>query len=536
MPIKHLVFLAGLVLLNWGAALTAGFMNDDFQIIGARVPESFAEILSPLVTGHVWGVYWRPLIRILYNVLLIAGGHNPFIFHAAGLLFFLCVTVVVYLLSVRISRNQVTALIASALFVVLPSRELPALWIADQVELLVFIFTGLVYLSAEKYVGTGERKYLLLALLMMTGALLSKELAFMVILLPALMWVASGAQKTALNRYLTLTGGFAVLTGFLLSYRTFVIGSNLFAAQHLADTSLTTMIKNFILYIPSVFAGPDQFGYILNGSLTGYVVSAALLLAAGVLAFCALRRIKNAPESRQLYMLGAGWFILFLIPVLPVYMRWYVFTASFGVLLILSHLLSGVYSRLRKPGAVLAPAVIILLVFSSHNIFLSQRWNDAGKLASEIGRNISENKRFVEKNTLVLWGVPDKLNRIPVMKLGQKEMFQYYSETDSADIRSPLRAELLGNSPEIQLLSKDSAGFNLILYGGRFLPEGGKSKVRPNNELIEYRYEKYFIRIETRIEKGYPVSIVYITGETSEADRLHLWFTGREFKRIKNNE
>lgn len=509
-------------------------MNDDFQIIGVKVPESFGEILSPLVSGHVWGVYWRPLIRILYNFLLFTAGHTPVVFHAAGLLLFLGVIITVYLLSVRITRSQVTALITSALFVVLPSRELPALWIADQVELLVFIFTGLVYLTSKNYADTGERKHLILALLMMTGALLSKELAVMAVLLPALMWAATGAARPALMRHLTLTGGFAILTGALLSYRAFVIESNLFAARHLADTGFLRMAKNFILYIPSVFAGPDQFGYILSGSLTGYIIAGAALLLAGVLAYFALRRMLQERESSPVYILGAGWFILFLLPVLPVYMRWYVFTASFGVILIIAHLLGGIYSGLKKPGSVLAPVVVIILILSSHNIFLSQKWNDAGKLASDIGRNISANKRFVENNTILLWGVPDKLNRVPVMKLGQKEMFEFYSGSEAADIRSPLRAELFGNSPDIQMLSADSAGFSMVLYGGRFLQEGDGSKLLLKSEQTEFTYESYTVRIETRVEEGYPISLVYIKGDIIEKGKLHLWFTGREFKRIKN--
>lgn len=508
-------------------------MNDDFQIIGLRVPDTLGEIFSPFVTGHVWGVYWRPLIRILYNFLLFTAGHTPFFFHVTGLLLFWCVTVVVYLIAQRLSGSQVTALIASVLFAVLPSRELPALWIADQVELLVFIFTGLVFLTADSYARSGRARHLAAALLMMTGALLSKELAFVILLLPALMWTASGAEKNSLTRYLTLTGGFAILTGALLSYRTFVIGSNLFAAEHLADTSLVTMAKNFILYIPSVFAGPDQFSELAQMGAPGYMLAGLFLLISVVFAIVGMKRVKDSTVTKRILITGAGWFVVFLIPVLPVYMRWYVFTASFGVIVIAAHLLTVIYYGLRNPSRVMAPVVIVLLVISSHNIFIAQRWNDAGKLASEIGRNISDNKHLVKSKTLILWGLPDKLNRIPVMKLGQKEMFEFYSGTDSADIRSPLRAELIGSAPEIQLLSADSGGFTLILYGGRFLPEGAGSKLLLKNELHEFRYEKYFVRIETKIENGYPVSLAYIKGETKEAGRLHLWFTGKEFNKLK---
>ncbi|QOJ28383.1 MAG: hypothetical protein HRU80_05635 [Ignavibacteriales bacterium] len=532
-PVKHLIFLAALVLLNWGAGLKTGFLNDDFQIIGRSIPESIGEIFSPLVTGHVWGVYWRPLIRILYNIVLFFFGHNPFAFHAAGLVLFLGVLLVVYLTAFRLSKSPAAALITSSLFAVLPSRELPALWIADQVELLVFFFTGLVYLTSDSYAKTGNRKYLILSSLMMTGALLSKELAFSVLLLPALMWLGSGAEKSSVSRYLALTGVFAVLTGALLSYRAFVIGSNLFAAEHLSNTGVLHLLRNFILYIPTVFAGPDQFSFIMEWGYAGYVPAVLMMMFLAGIMYYGIRKTGSDQRARLIYLTGAGWFILFLIPVLPVYMRWYVFTASFGVILILSWILTRIYEGLKQPGKVLPPAVIILLVLASHNIFISHKWNEAAELMEQIGVNISANSRFVKEKPLVLWGVPDKLNRIPVMKLGQKEVFEYYSGAGSAEIYSPLRAELTGSSPEIQLLSADSSGFSLILYGGRFLQEGAGSKLLPGNEDFIFNYNGYSVKVETKITNAYPVSIAYISGDISQSEKLHLWFNGKEFNKLR---
>jgi len=535
MPLKHFILLLGLILLSWGQAVQIGFLNDDIQIIGIAVPGSLAEVFAPAVSGNVWGVYWRPLLKILHNFQLFAVGHSAMLFHATGLLLFTLACCAAYFLVLGLTNQKRTAFIAAAMFTIMPSRELAVLWISDQSELLVFIFMVLMLLNIKRYIEAGSKTGLYISGIAFLFALLSKELAFGAILLPWAGFFFAGDKKIKRSRVIRSLLLFSAVFGMYFIYRMTVIGSNPFQSDHVADITLAGVIKNFLLYIPSVFVNPDMMEYLYVQG-TGSVLTAVLLIVPAVIFTYALfKKRASLSQNKKLIILGLFWFVLLLLPVLPVYMRWYAFSASAGLFLITALLLQIIFNGMPDKQIKIISAVVLLLI-SMYNFTVTSNWVEAGKMMERIGDNIRENREYLEGKKVVLWSVPDKYNRVPVMKLGQKEIFEFYSKSEGFSIHSPLRSELVGTSPEVVVESADSSGFVLNIYGGRFLPEGGRSRAVIIDEVLNSPFDGGAIQIVNQMEAGYPAGRVVVSNLAAETNTLHLYFNGKDFERIKKRQ
>lgn len=535
MPVKHFILLLGLILLSWGQAVQIGFLNDDIQIIGIAVPGTLAEVFAPAVSGNVWGVYWRPLLKILYNFQLYAAGHTAVLFHASGLILFTLACCACYLLVLGVTNQKRTAFIAAAMFTIMPSRELAALWISDQSELLVFIFMVLMLLTIKRYIEEGSKTALYTSGAAFLFALLSKELAFAALLLPLAGFFFPGEKNLKRSRVFHSLLLFAAVFGVYFLYRLSVIGSNPFQSDHVADISIWGLIKNFLLYIPSVFVNPDMMEYLyfqINGS---FLIAVLLTIPLVIFAHALFKKRASLSANKKLITFGLFWFLLLLLPVLPVYMRWYAFSASAGIFLIAALLLQILFSGVPEKQLKIIGAVVLLLI-SMYNFTVTGNWVEAGKMMERIGENINENRKYLEGKEVVLWGVPDKYNRVPVMKLGQKEIFEYYSRTSGFSIHSPLRSELVGKSPEVVVESADSTGFVLNIYGGRFLPEGGRSRAVIIDEVLTSDFTGTGIQIINQMEEGYPAGRAIVSNSAAESNTLHLFFNGKDFERIKKRQ
>lgn len=534
-PLKYFFLLLFLVILNWGQAPLVSFLNDDLQIIGTTRPETVAEVFSPISSVNIWGVYWRPMLKILYNTELFLFGHQPAVFRTTGLLLFFIAVCLFYLISHKITNNKRTAFLAAALFCVLPSRELPALWISDQSELLVFIFLSLTLLSALRYFESGLLKDAGITGAFFFLALLSKELAFAAVLIPLIGFMYPQEKRIHVKRTIQLFAVFgAIMSGYFI-YRLTVIGSNPFASEHMANVSIPEIFKNFLLYIPSVYINPDMME-ILYFSVTGSPIL-LLLLPALFIFFILLmfKKREHIRKEKKAILFGGFWFILFLLPVLPVYMRWYVFVSSAGLLLVTAVIINTLLDGLQEKILKTAGAVVILL-FSLYNFTVASDWVHAGRTMERIGRNIFENKEHLAGNKIVLWGVPDKLNRVAVMKLGQKEIFEFYSGVTGIAVDSPVRLELIGEAPEVLLESANSSKFVLRAIGGRFMSEGGRSRAVLIGEELRFSVNGAEVNIETLVQRKYPVSALTVNGinVTESPETLHLYFNGTDFVRIKS--
>lgn len=533
---KDFVIVAGIAFIAWMPMLFVSFINDDFQIIGWNLPKSIAAIFEPIFTLHIWGYYWRPLVKLIYNAILYIIGFEPFLFHLVSLVLYSVTTGLVGYGGYIMGLRRKTAISAAIIFALLPSHELQAAWLSDMVEnigaisiLLTFIFL-MKYLKDEFVIS----RHLIISVIAFTFSLLSKEIAFVLFLLPALTIVLIANPTKIIFRKCIFfaVSSFIVFTLYLF-YRITIISSNPFEARHLEGASLFQMIQNLLLYIPVSFVSPDlleQLFYLKDSIL---YVAIMLLFGLSIIILLVKVLLKLEHAEKRIILFSAGWFLLFIIPVLPAFMRWYSFIASIGLVWIVAIFIERFQEMFAAKKTVILGAVIIAGLLFYYNLGTSLNWVAAGNKMDRIVKNISENRHRVQSDTIIVWNTPDKYLRVPLMKLGEQQIFNYALQNDTIEILSPLRSEITVPNSTVVMQKLSDSTFSLLLEGGRFLLQGGRSRKVLITEKINAESAYYTIAVQNRLtESGIAVGYAIVNVGVKWRNYLHLYYNGMDFQKV----
>lgn len=525
--------------MNWFPMLNVPFMNDDFQIIGNTIPTTFYEIFSPLWSIHSWGYYWRPLVKVIYNLLLFTFGFNPYPFHFTALTLYAIVPGLVAILGSKLGLSFKSALISGILFALLPSHELQSAWLSDMVENLTAIFILLFSIKLVDYFTSQitSTSNILLILVFFLFALLSKEIGFALLGLPFLKMIffkKYGNESLKGNIYLYTSMIFLFL--FYLLYRIVIIESNPFQAVHFHSTSLMGVIKNFLLYIPVSFVSPDLLEIIFyNWNLWTLILIVIVALSFFLMIAKVYYRKLSSNEIRIVYF-SLTWFVLFIVPVLPAFMRWYSFIASIGFTWVIGLFGEKIYTSTNSKKLLIGSSSVIVFLLFYYNLQTSFNWVEAGEKMNRIAANIRQNQNSIDADTIYVWGMPDKYKRVPMMKLGAQQTFEFLSDNKNIEIISPLRTEIALAESQIHIVKDSTHRFQLICEGGRFLLEGGRSRKVLINEKIDISGEHFQINISNELEETkYPVAKAIIILSKNITKHLHLFYDGNDFRKIKFN-
>lgn len=539
---------------SWGKILLAGFINDDYQIIGFHSANALSNIFSPFWQRDISSVYWRPLGNMIHPLILYFSGFNPLAFRAVSLLlyFFCCYTF--YRLLRRSGISFKGALFSALLFTAAPSHELQAAWIADQGESLVTALLMLSFINYTAYnVPAGNIKpkpiYGILSLVFFMLALLVKESSFSGVLIPFIYLLLSGRySKTDISRAaLHAFAGMLLLSGVLL-YRYLVVGGSPFSSGHFSHgAGPAGYLVNFFIYIPLAVLPPEALEWLLHFVMYNKPASAFLVLLIILLLSVFVFRLRRSGKPvRGMYenikpMLPAFfWFIVFILPALPAMMRWYAFTASAGIFWFLA-VVCDRYTTGRDKGdrrtyalySFIAAAVIALSVYNSG---IMDRWVENSRRLDRAIASIRKISGEIRSDTVYVWGIPDKFSRVPVMKLGINETFWYAAGHKDFEVLGIVRSEFMEDDARIDAsLNKRSTGTQLILSskGGRLLAEGERSSYVIEEGSETYENEKAVYTIETRLNSRVSSKCtVRNFGEFSS--KANLYFNGSEFKKIED--
>ena len=182
------VLLATAVAYLW--TLRFGFVYDDLgQIVSNPLVQSWRN-LPMYFRGNVWmqqsslGNYYRPvfLTWLLINHTLF--GLHPMFWHLTNILAHLGATTLVYMLVLRLTREQKVAAIAALIFGVHPAHIESVAWISGVTEPLLALLMISSFLAFMEYRENKGTKWLALSTVLFAIALLAKETA---VVLPGLM-------------------------------------------------------------------------------------------------------------------------------------------------------------------------------------------------------------------------------------------------------------------------------------------------------------------------------------------------------------
>ena len=309
-----LILVVVLSVLPYIQTLSMGFIYDDRPQVEQnpylRLWPGFARVF----TSSVWALtdvesesnYYRPLMWIAYNAIYTVAGASPWAFHLVNVLLHVCVTAVVFLLTLELWKDLKIAGIASILFALHPVHTEPVAWIAAIPELgytLFFLLALYFYVSDYKPALHGT----IACVTCYATALLWKEsaLAFVPCVVIYDLFVL---RQFRIRRYALL----AVATGVYLAIRTAVLGGFAPSIVHegmSVPTQILTAISNLGIYIEKLVV-PVNLTFFYNLEATSH-------LSARILAVLLLFAIA-AWKLRGRMAWSVFWIPITLLPVLAV--------------------------------------------------------------------------------------------------------------------------------------------------------------------------------------------------------------------------
>lgn len=480
-------------LLVWAPVLFVQFINDDYQILGYHMGKSLRNIFQPFWQPDISGVYWRPVGNLIHPLVMYIAGFNPLPFRIVSILSYIFCCIVFYFACGRLGLSKKTSLWITLLFSVLPTHEYQVAWIADTGESLVTAFLLLTFISYENIYKTDHRPGANagLAVIAFIVALLIKEVAFSGVLIPFFALILHGDFKKYNVKRAARDSVIGILTlAVVLIYRYFLIGGTPFGSSHFQNGGPVKWAANFFTYIMLSLFPPEVLEIILYYS-DDLIIMLLIIVIALLLFYLIIKAIINMnPRLRRIMLAGAVWFVIFVLPALPTLMRWYVFTASIGIVWIIAALIE--YMNTKKLRIYFSSLLLLLLLsLAIYDFTLMLRWRDVSVHFSEAYESLRDGEKYSE---VTLWGVPDKVDRIPMMKLGIAETVQSAMKDTSVDVYAPLRTEITGFNSKIRSITRtasDNGVLSFELTGGRFLIERSKSKAVITSEYIDEEYEGY---------------------------------------------
>ncbi len=528
-----IISLCLITVISWMPILLVPFINDDFQILGFHLNKNFLTAFEPFWQKDISQFYWRPLGNLLHPFMLIIFGFNALPFRILSLFLNILCGITLYKLLSKLEINESVAKFASILFCLLPSHEFQYTWIADQGEILLAILLMFSFYNyAFLYLKNEDKKYLVLSVILFLAASLVKETAYIGIFIPLLGLLNSDKiNKKLLMRTLYNSFSFIFIIVVLMLYRVLVIGSSPLESNHFASLNPVTMALNFVTYFLLVFFPPEALEWV-RFNVKNLLVTIPIVTLLLLLLFFFVSVIFNLPtKKKKVFFIGIAWFIIFILPAVPVLMRWYGFTASIGIIVSISVIAEAIdeKTKLRRFLLILSIAVFVLLCFINFCKMLD--YKIAGtKLNTTL--NLFGNEKT--KTQIYIWAVPDKYNRVPMMKLGVRETVQWALKKNDLLVFAPLRVELIGNEPSIKLISSSANELQFDAINCRFMKEGGKSKYIFENENEKYTYEGNLYEITTYRKENVVYSKVKIhLIKLPDSDFDQFYFNGEKFIRFE---
>ncbi|MBI3314842.1 MAG: hypothetical protein HYZ86_02715 [Candidatus Omnitrophica bacterium] len=311
-PALSLVLVGCLFYAN---AVAHPFVHDDLVFIVRNPAISRLDNIAGIFLGPSGAAgintYYRPVLELVDRLEYRFFGLDPSGYHAFNVLVHAANGVLVFFLLSRLGASRALAWGLSAIFLVHPAQSESVACIAGISNLAsaFFILTCLYFYASRRTVW---------AMAAFVFGLFTKEST---VVLPLLLIVMDRLYiGGSIGRTWTRAGPFAALASVFLVLRQYLTGADL-AGSVLASPGELTLrilaIPRTLLTYGKIIAWPDDLHYYRNTDILAPNAWAFALLGLIILTgFWWFRRL-NANDKRTV-VFGAGWFFLFLLPVLNV--------------------------------------------------------------------------------------------------------------------------------------------------------------------------------------------------------------------------
>lgn len=533
---KHYVITVLVIaILTWLPVIFVSFINDDIQILGYLKAGSLTVIFQPFVRPDNIAYYWRPLGSSFQTLILLIGGFHPFLFKLFSLLIYILCIILFIKAGQKVRIEKQIGLILAIIFAVLPSHELQVAWISDQNESLFTIFLLLSFISYYNLYtkSEGRRKNVILTIIFFLSAVLTKEAAYAGVLIPFIVLVSQNDyKKIRIVKAFRDTGIGTLIILLTLIYRLIFIGGTPFSSDHFSNFTIFKSAANFFIYIPLAFIPPEVLEWLQSISGNHIILILLIVITLSIVVFLIIKALRLDKKNLNILLTGILWYFVLIAPAVPKLMRWYVFAASIGLFWILASFVQNQKGFFTSQKAFVILFLLITgIVVYDFNLMI--RWIKASKKFSFALNSVEKYANEISSDSLLIWVTPDKIDRIPLMKLGVQQSIQWELKNNSIDVSTPFKTELVNNNSRIKMINQTDSSIVFKIINGRFLPLGGKSHYIIRSENLNGKIDNMNYMIRTRIKDAIPSSILEVKYLNDQLPHDQLYFDGKGFVKIK---
>ena len=395
---KNLLIVLSLftvILISYGNIFLNEFVWDDeffiVENIHIRDPDNIPGFFIEPSTGELY----RPLRGVLYTLTRQIWELNEFGYHLNGFLLHLIATVLIYFITLKITKKSGFSLVASLFFATHPIHTARITNMTASFDVLGIVFLLMAIFFYIIFSQKGKKNYYCLSIIFYLLALFSTEEAITLILLLFLYDFSFNYKisldniKLLLKKYIP----YIVITIFYLIIRFSVvrqIGRTDVYFEHSFFGTLLTTVKIFVEYIFILFfpfnLSIEQVVKFETSLLSlGFLVSLVVLVL--VLFFFA----KSYKKSKMVFF-SIGWFFITLLPFSNIVPQFtiiadrYLYLPSYGFVLFLTFLIFKISTieYIKKYSKIII-LILIVLIASTYAALTIQRnteWKDDFTLLS----------------------------------------------------------------------------------------------------------------------------------------------------------
>lgn len=409
----HILFIALIIVIVFTGSLKNDFAWDDkYLIVDNAYVKSWDYLPEIFVTqlyegGQKHSNFYRPIQLLSFTLDYLIWGLNPFGYHLVNLFLHIFNSALVYFILIAVGASSGLALLSTILFGVSPAISGITYYISARSDLLMAMFIFLSFLFFAKYIKYSSpqinmaiksqyrfktlcnktKAFYVLSLIFFILALLSKEMAVMLIFLLAIL-IFNLRDKTKARWKLLLP--YIIVLVFYLGLRTtilnFAIGRNpLIDFNYPAGIPLWRRILTDFKIIP-VYLRILLLPYGLH--MDWFIKPVKTIFQIDLISCIALLIfliyiVKKISHVNNLALFGASWFLLSLLPVLNIYPisvffgEGWLYVPSVGFFVIFSIILRDIIRS--RIGKALGNGLILFFIiyFSLFTISYGKVWKDS---------------------------------------------------------------------------------------------------------------------------------------------------------------
>jgi len=409
------LILSILPVITYCNTLNNDFVFDDLALIqGSKTLPSLQGV------GNIISVFtqknaYRPVRTLSYAIDYHFSGVNPLSYHISNISYHIITTLLVYLVTLSILSNRVTAFITALLFAVHPVHTDSVTYLAGRRDILSALFYLMGFYFFLTYRKTGR---VLLVPLSMAAYLLSLGSKEMGVTLPFLFFtydmVHNLPQEGKESRVYALKEGLRTLKRVVRQYKYFysffVAGALTFTCYKVFISSpshqegyygnsmwvtFLTVAKIIVHYMKllifpvKLLADYSYDAFPLASSLFEWPVLSSLILLV-VICFVLMKLLT----TNKWLTFGGIWFFITLSPVCHIIphhellAEHYLYLPSYGFCLIVALLFTPLLENKRYAFLILPSLLIIILLFSVRTIDRNRDWKDGMALWSKTVKTV----------------------------------------------------------------------------------------------------------------------------------------------------